>query len=211
VNVLLLAKAPVPGRVKTRLCPPCTPEQAAIVAAAALADTVEAIDAIAAARRTLVVDGDLAGPAGWHRLPQRGDGLGARLTNAFADSRRSGMPSLLLGMDTPQADAAVLARATGLLRGADAVFGAAADGGWWVLGLRDPAHAAILRSIPTSVPTTGANTLAALRGLGLRVAQVPVLRDVDTAADAHAVAALCRSGSRFTAAVSRHVPLPARL
>jgi len=110
----VLAKAPVPGRVKTRLCPPCTPDQAARVAAAALADTVDAVSAAPASRRTLVVAGPHPAPAGWSRVGQRGDGLGARLAHAFADTRRAGTPSLLLGMDTPQLTADQLAFAAAL-------------------------------------------------------------------------------------------------
>jgi hypothetical protein len=209
VNVLLMAKTPVPGRVKTRLCPPCTPAQAAAVAAAALADTVDAVTAAPVRRRVLVVDGDLAAPAGWDRAGQRGTDLGGRLANAFADTRRPGLASLLIGMDTPQLRAALLRRAAAVLGGADAVLGPADDGGWWALGLRDPAHAEVLRDIATSTPTTGAETLAALRRRGLRVSTLPPLRDVDTAADARAVAALCDPASRFAAAVAAHVPAPA--
>lgn len=205
MNVLLMAKTPVPGRVKTRLCPPCTPEQAAAVAVAALADTVDAVTAAPARRRVLVVDGDLAAPAGWDRVGQRGADLGARLANAFSDTGGG----LLVGMDTPQLQAPLLRLAAVLLGRADAVLGPADDGGWWALGLRDPAHAEVLRDIATSTPTTGADTLAALRRRGLRVSMLPRLRDVDTAADAHAVAALCDPVSRFAVAVAAHVPAPA--
>jgi rSAM/selenodomain-associated transferase 1 len=206
MNLLVVAKTPEPGRVKTRLCPPCTPEQAARVAAAALADTVDAVTAAPAEHRTLVVEGPHPAPPGWHRVAQHGAGLGARLAHAFTDTRRAGTPSLLVGMDTPQLTAARLTGAADLLGTADAVLGLAEDGGWWALGLTEPRHAAVLREIPTSQPTTGARTLAALRRRGLRVATLPVLRDVDTAADAHAVAALCPPGSRFATAVSRDVP-----
>ena len=64
----------------------------------------------------------------------------------------------------------------------------ATDGGFWLLGLREPGHAEALRAVPMSVPDTGARTAAALRGRGLRLAYAPPLRDVDTAADAWAVA-----------------------
>jgi uncharacterized protein len=205
MNLLVVAKEPEPGRVKTRLCPPCTPEQAARVAAAALADTVDAVSATPAAHRTLVVDGRHPAPPGWHTVAQRGIDLGTRLAHAFTDTRRAGTPSLLVGMDTPQLTADRLARAAGLLGSADAVLGLAEDGGWWALGLAEPRHATVLREIPTSQPTTGERTLAALRRRGLRVVALPVLRDVDTAADAIAVAALCPPGSRFAAAVSREV------
>jgi hypothetical protein len=205
VQLLVLAKAPVPGRVKTRLCPPCTPEQAARVAAAAIADTLGTVAATPAAARTLVVDGALAAPPGWRRTVQRGATLGERLAHAYGDTRLDGCASLLIGMDTPQVSAAQLAGAGRLLATTDAVLGLAEDGGWWALGLREPAHAAVLRHVPTSTSDTGERTLAALLGLGLRVTALPVLRDVDTAADARAVAALCPPASGFALAVPQVV------
>jgi rSAM/selenodomain-associated transferase 1 len=201
MQALLLAKAPVAGRVKTRLCPPCTPRQAATVAAAAIADTVATLSAAPVEARTLVADGDLPAPPGWSVLAQRGDGLGARLAAAFADTRRPGLATLLVGMDTPQLGAAHVRSAAAALAGADAAIGPAEDGGWWGLALRDPRAAAVLRTVPMSTSDTGRLTVAALRGLGLRVATLAPLRDVDTAADARAVAAACPR-SRFARAVA---------
>jgi glycosyltransferase A (GT-A) superfamily protein (DUF2064 family) len=108
-------------------------------------------------------------------------------------------------MDTPQLTVALLAAATNVLTRADAALGLAADGGWWGLGLRDACHANILRGIRTSTASTGAETLAALRGLGLDVELLPVLRDVDTAADAR-YAARQAPGSRFAAELDRLEP-----
>ena len=197
-QLLVIAKEPVPGRVKTRLCPPCTPEQAAAIAAAALADTIEVLSATPAVRRTLVLQGDYPVPKGWHVLPQRGDGLGERLANAFADTARHGTATLLVGMDTPQLSLVDCPPGNAL--------GPAEDGGWWALGLREPGHAGLLRDIPTSTATTGVRTYDALRRRGLRVAELPRLRDVDTAPDAHAVAAICPPGRRFPAVVAAEVP-----
>ena len=202
-QVLVLAKTPIPGRVKTRLCPPCTPEQAARVAAAALADTLAAVTATPGVRRCLVVEGDHPAPPGWHRTAQRGTSLGERLAHAYADTRIAGAGSLLIGMDTPQISAGLLTAAVSRLAqdDADAVLGPAADGGWWALGLRDPAHGQALRDVPMSTSDTGRLTRIALLARGLRIAELPVLRDVDTAADARAVAALCAAGSRFALTV----------
>ena len=205
-QVLVLAKTPVPGRVKTRLCPPCSPEQAAAVAAAALADTLDAVTATRTAARTLVVDGDHAAPPGWARMTQRGGPLGERLANAYADTRTAGLASVLIGMDTPQVSPMLLEAAGRGLDRADAVLGAAEDGGWWVLGLRDARYAEVLRDVPMSTSTTGSATLAALRARGLRVGNLAVLQDVDTADAARTVAARCAAGSRFARAVAAHVP-----
>jgi rSAM/selenodomain-associated transferase 1 len=208
VQWLVMAKAPAPGKVKTRLCPPCTPVQAARLAEAALADTLRVIGAAAAGVRTLVLSGSYPAPAGWRVVAQRGDGLAGRLHHAFGDTRRPGTASLLVGMDTPQlTPGLVRAAATALtVARVDAVLGPAEDGGWWALGLRDPAHADVLRAVPTSTAHTGTDTIAALRGRGLRVGLLPVLRDVDTADDAAAVARLCLAGSRFAGAVAAHLP-----
>lgn len=200
-QLLLIAKAPVPGRVKTRLCPPCTPRQAADLAAAAIADTVATLSAAPAARRTLVLSGRMAVPHGWRRVEQRGDGLGHRLANAFADTAVLGTVSVLVGMDTPQLTVSLLSAAASLLDDADAVLGHAEDGGWWGLGLRDPAVARVLSEVPMSTAETGDRTAQALQRLGLWVAPLPVLRDVDTWADAEAAAERAPHG-RFAAALT---------
>lgn len=202
-QLLVIAKAPAPGQVKTRLSPPCTPQEAARLAAAALADTTATVRATPAARRVLVLAGTLNWrPRGMQLVPQRGDGLAQRLANAFTDTAIPGTASFLLGMDTPQVSVPLLARALRRLATADAVLGFAEDGGWWGLGLRDPRHAEALRDVPMSTAETGARTMAALVARGLDVALLPTLRDVDTIADALAVAELAPR-SRFAVALAR--------
>jgi glycosyltransferase A (GT-A) superfamily protein (DUF2064 family) len=207
LSLLVIAKEPVPGLVKTRLCPPCTPEQAALIARAALDDTLSIVDHCPAAHRVLVIQGDYPAPPGWDVLPQHGEGLGERLVAAFTDAAEldGGGPALLVGMDTPQLTPALVGALTTGLDRADVALGPATDGGWWGLALRDPAHAKVLRDVPMSTGDTGRLTVEALRGLGLRVADGPVLRDVDTAPDAWAVARGCPAGS-FAAAVRVHLP-----
>ena len=182
-TLLVIAKQPTPGRVKTRLVPPCTYEQAAALAEAALADTLHTVRKAPAARRVLVLDGEPGPwlPAGFDVVPQCGGPLDERLAAAFAGARG---PTLLIGMDTPQVTPDLLAVDW---RAADAVFGPAADGGFWALGLRVP-DPALLRGVPMSTSATGAIQRARLLSAGLRVAELPQLRDVDTAADAVAVA-----------------------
>jgi uncharacterized protein len=199
-TLLVIAKQPVPGRVKTRLVPPYSFVQAAVLAEAALADTFHATLAAPACRRILVVDGR-AGPwvpDGFEIVPQVDGGLDERLAAAFAAV--SG-PALLIGMDTPQITPDLL---TVGWDGVDAWFGPAADGGFWALGLREP-DPGLMRGVPMSTPTTGAVQRARLCAAGLRVSDLPLLRDVDTAADAAAVARLA-PWTRFAACVRDLAP-----
>ncbi|SER10907.1 TIGR04282 family arsenosugar biosynthesis glycosyltransferase [Actinokineospora terrae] len=212
--LLVLAKSPRPGFVKTRLCPPATPEQAARVAAAALLDTIRALCAVPGAQPVIVLSGDLDDAVDHRELrravrdlpviPQRGDTLGARITAAHDDvaDLLPGTDTLQLGMDTPQISPTLLRDCSHALHApdADALLGPAADGGWWILGLRDPRQARVIANIPTSRDDTGKRTAAALRDSGLRLVGAPELTDVDTVADARLVAASL-PGSRFAAAV----------
>lgn len=202
--LIVIAKAPVPGRVKTRLCPPCTPEQAAALAEAALADTLDAVVATPAARRVCVLDGEPGSwlPEGVEVLPQRGAGLDERLASAFEDV---GGPALLVGMDTPQVTPALLRDGLDALAapGCDAVLGLAPDGGYWAIGLRRPDRA-LFEGVPMSTADTGAAQHARLRDAGLTVRTLADLRDVDTIDDARAVASDAPPRSRFARAV-RHL------
>jgi rSAM/selenodomain-associated transferase 1 len=186
-TLAVIAKAPVAGRVKTRLCPPCTPQQAAALAQASLRDTLAAMAAVRGVRRAIVLDG---APGPWcgdcEVVAQRGAGLDERLANGFADL--GGGPALIVGMDTPQVTAAELDRALCALEAGDAVLGPALDGGYWCIGLRRPEPRALL-GVPMSVAWTLAAQRERLLGLGLALAEVGALLDVDTMADAAAVAA----------------------
>ena len=195
VTLLVIAKEPRPGRVKTRLTPPFTPEEAAALAEASLADTLDAVARTPARRRVLVLDGEPGPwlPAGVEVVPQCAGGLDERLAAAFAGCDG---PALLIGMDTPQVTPELL---TVDFADCDAWFGPAADGGFWALGLADP-DPELLRGVPMSTPYTGAAQRRRLDGL--RVRDLPLLRDVDTAEDAVAVADAAPDG-RFAARLAR--------
>ena len=197
----MIAKAPVAGRVKTRLTPPCSPADAAGLAAAALADTLAAVArSRRAARRVLVLDGEPGPwiPRGFDVLPQRGDGLAARLAAAFCDV---GGPALLIGMDTPQVTPGQLDAGLRALARADAAFGPALDGGYWAIGLRR-ADPAVFRDVPMSAPTTAAVQRERLAALDLETIELPPLVDVDTITDARRVAAAAPA-TRFARALER--------
>ncbi len=203
-DLIVLAKEPVAGRVKTRLCPPCTPAEAATLAAAALADTLDAALASGARRVVLALDGRPGAwcPPGVEVVGQGAGPLDRRLTTAWA-AATSG-PAVLIGMDTPQVTAADLDAALGALADHDAVLGPASDGGWWALGLRRP-HPRAFAGVPMSRADTGARQHARLTALGLRTAPLPVRTDVDTWDDAVTVARAA-PGGRFAAAVDALLP-----
>jgi glycosyltransferase A (GT-A) superfamily protein (DUF2064 family) len=190
VDLVVLAKEPVPGHVKTRLCPPCSPAEAARVAAAALADTLDAALGSGADRVVLALDGRPGAwcPPGVVVVGQGHGALDQRLAHAWSHGTGRG-PALQVGMDTPQVSAAELDRAMSALvdDGVDAVLGPATDGGWWALGMRRPRPEAVL-GVPTSRPDTGARQAARLAALGLRTRLLDPYTDIDTWPDALAVA-----------------------
>ena len=197
MHVTIIAKAPVAGLVKTRLCPPCTFEQAARVAAASLADTFTAAEEVAAAtgaRRVVLLDGARQEwmPAAFEIVNQRGDGLAERLCNGFLDLG----PGVIVGMETPHvvpalADALEFAR-----RGIDSI-GLALDGGYWMIGLSarssEIAHD-LFQNVDMSASNTGASQLGRMHALGCRVHLLPTARDLDTVDDLRAVAKSGRGG-----------------
>ncbi|MBR7744204.1 DUF2064 domain-containing protein [Phycicoccus sp. BSK3Z-2] len=201
-SVLVMAKAPVPGRAKTRLAATVGPEAAADLAAAALLDTLEAgAAAYPTGRRVLALSGDLAdaaraaelraAAAGWLVVPQSGQGFAERLVDGHRQAHRlAGGPVVQVGMDTPQAHAAHLRGVAELAHDAGSpLLGPAVDGGWWVLVTTHPSQASVLAGVPMSQPDTGRLTAAALQAAGHDVLEGPLLRDVDHVEDADDVAA----------------------
>jgi glycosyltransferase A (GT-A) superfamily protein (DUF2064 family) len=202
----VVAKAPEPGRAKTRLAATVGDRVAADIAAAALLDTLDAVAAAPVAARVVAFTGDLDAAAGaaeirqrlvsFTVIPQRGDDFADRLANAHADAA-DGYPVLQIGMDTPQVTAELLTDCARRLLDAPAVLGFAYDGGWWVLGVGTPTIAECLRTIPMSQPDTGELTLKALRDSGIDVTSVQRLADIDVVEDVAAVRDACGPASRF--------------
>jgi len=196
-TLIVIAKSPVPGRVKTRLCPPLSFEQAADLADAALTDTVRVAAVVPAARHVLALDGPRwpAIPSQWTVVSQEPGELDRRLIGAFAAAGAG--PSLLIGMDTPQVTLPQLTMFDA--DRFDACIGLADDGGFWAIGFRDSrAHADAIRDVPMSTSETGQIQLAALRSRGLRVQVLDRLTDVDTYDDAVDVASQCPDGAFAT-------------
>lgn len=179
VTVIVLAKECVPGRVKTRLHPPFTLAEAARIAQGALDDTISAVAAVDA-ERMLCVQGMLPAEPGFRQVPQAGGGLDERI-GAVIDEVDG--PFLLIGMDTPQVESRMLqATIDDWPDDVDAWFGPAADGGFWLLGMRstaelrsrlgaDARRGDLVRGVGMSLDDTGAMQRARLVDAGLRVAE----------------------------------------
>ncbi len=213
VTLVVIAKAPVAGQAKTRLAATVGDHAAADIAAATFLDTLDAVDATPVQDRVVALTGDLDQASSRRQIrsrlndlrvvEQRGDDFSARLANAIVDAASAAgpRPVLLIASDTPQVTAGLLTECAQTLLETDVVFGLARDGGWWVLGVTDPAMAGCLHTIPTSRSDTGPATLEALRDNGLDVTLVAELSDVDTVDDVEIVRADCAPDSRFVHAI----------
>jgi uncharacterized protein len=181
------------------MCPPLTPNQAAELAAAALADTFAALEIAQVGRRIAVFEGDPTGvvPADWEVIPQRTGGLDVRLADAFDDVLRSagssgegssgeGSSAVLVAMDTPQVSADQINEALAALETHDAVIGMTDDGGFWIVGLQRACRE-VFEGVPMSEASTGQAQLHRLQSLGMSVAVVDTVRDLDTIEDVIAV------------------------
>jgi uncharacterized protein len=187
-QVLLIAKAPIPGRAKTRLVPPLSPEQAADLQRALLLDTLDACRAEVSGTALLHAEPDeapelarLAG-ADVPLVLQEGRGLEDALSRGMARHLPAG-PVALVSSDIPGLPAGALGRAfAGLDEGADVVLGPALDGGYWLIAMR-AYHDEPFRGIPWSTPAAYATTLCRCREAGLRVDALTPWRDLDTIVD----------------------------
>lgn len=197
MHLTVIAKEPIAGGVKTRLCPPCTSEQAADIATAALADTLDGIVALNLGpdvRHVLLIDGRAPSytPPQFDVVAQRGDDLEDRLRHGFSDLG----VGVIIGMDTPYAVSG-LRTFPDVLRGGVDVFGLASDGGYWAIGLASAEEqflAEMFDGMPMSCSHTGLQQLRRMHRLGRRVRLLPMARDLDTPADLYAAAAMGRAG-----------------
>ncbi len=230
-SVAIFAKSPVPGRVKTRLVPPLTEEEAAGVARACLEDTLRRfVPAVEKAEFSLHWDGAedaelfvLASSLGVRVVPQAVGNLGKRLRAAFRALRAESVgaagaaagaetgkgPSngprskvLAIGSDSPTLDPARIREAIAALDSNDVVLGPAEDGGYYLIGTRGDADA-IFDAIPWSTPDVARETLERAAVLGLRVHQLPVWYDVD---DVVSLRRALRDGVAGTSSLSRAAP-----
>ncbi|MGG5811818.1 TIGR04282 family arsenosugar biosynthesis glycosyltransferase [Falsiroseomonas sp. CW058] len=183
-RVIVFARAPRLGAVKRRLARGIGAMAALRFYRRQLAATLREAARDGRWRAVLAATPDRA-RARWPRrlpvLPQGGGDLGARMARALGRHRRA----VLVGSDIPGLSRGDIAAAFRALGRADAVFGPAEDGGYWLVGLgpRRPAHP--FRAVRWSSEHALGDTLANFQGR--RVALLRTLRDVDTAADLHAI------------------------
>ncbi|OAN45998.1 hypothetical protein A6A03_01710 [Chloroflexus islandicus] len=190
--LVMMARRPEAGRVKTRLCPPLTPAQAATLYAAFLRDLVDLVRVVPGVQPLIAYAPAEAGdyfaalaPA-IARRPQTGADLGERLAAVTDAVLGEGAPAVLvIGSDSPSLPPAQITQAVAALAGgADLVLGPAEDGGYYLVGLRRPAPA-LFTEVPMSTPTVLRDTLAVAERLGLRTALIDPWYDIDTIADLH--------------------------
>ncbi len=188
--LVMMARRPEVGRVKTRLCPPLTPEQAVMLYTAFLHDLVELLRRIPAVHPFIAYTPDTAG--GYFaalapdiaRRPQRGIDLSASLATITTDLFDEGAPAIvIIGSDSPTLPRAYIEEAfAALTNGADLVLGPADDGGYYLVGLRRPIPT-LFTNVVMSTPTVLHDTLVIARQLGLRTTLLAPWYDVDTFAD----------------------------
>jgi uncharacterized protein len=193
--LVLMAKAPLPGEVKTRLIGPLSPVEASELYVNFLIDTFELMEDVRAEREnlTLVLSYTPEGleeafeaveRQGSLMIAQRGDDLGERLHNCFADLFESGFDSVVvIGGDSPTLPGEFLIDAFDLLENPrDLVLGPAEDEGYYLIGMR-LLDQEIFKNIPWGTPGVlpATSEMAVARGLNLRL--LPLWYDVDTVQD----------------------------
>jgi len=193
--LIIFAKAPIPDQVKTRLCPPLTPDEAASLHGSIVLDMLERSRGAAAMDRFVACSPSsdhvffkiLEERHGVRLLTQIGDDLGARMARAMADVFALGYQTVLaIGTDLPTLPGSAFGESVKLLVAHDLVLGPAFDGGYYLIGLRKPTPG-LFAGIPWSTDRVLPLTQQKAAALGLRTALLPVRRDIDTVDDLTAV------------------------
>ena len=187
--IVIVAKKPEPGRVKTRLCPPLTPPQTARLAEAFLRETVQLARS---ALQDIAIGFSPDDTVNWFEtefphvtlLPQGTGDLGHRMAHLFVQAfATESEPVILVGADTPQLSPQRLTEAAAELEGdTDLVLGPAADGGYYLVGLKSPTPE-LFRNIDWGSATVLRQTVERANTLGLQVALLREERDIDEPAD----------------------------
>jgi rSAM/selenodomain-associated transferase 1 len=193
----IFVRSPVAGEVKTRLVPPLDPSGARDLYAAFLGDLVARLRESKLVP-TVFVSGDRSAlesrvPPRWPLVPQADGDLGARLSSAFAHLLDApGARAVIIGSDSPDLPVAHIKRAFQRLKHRDVVLGPAADGGYYLVGLRRPAPA-LFEGISWGTPAVLAETADAIARAGLSLSLLPLWYDVDDARSLELLEGLCRA------------------
>jgi rSAM/selenodomain-associated transferase 1 len=188
--LIVVAKEPVPGRTKTRLCPPLSPEAAADLYRCLLLDTFALVQRLESVDHSLAYTPASArdyfarlSPNGFRLVPQKGADLGERLSNALAQHFEIGYRRVvIMNSDGPTLPSACLVEAFSGLDRAGITLGPGHDGGYYLIGMKR-LHPELFQGIDWSTEQVIPQTLAVCRRLGLSVHQLPEWYDVDVAAD----------------------------
>lgn len=190
--LIVFAKRPSPGHVKTRLTPPLSPEDAAGLYHCMLLDILAKTGQMTAVDRLLFYGQGEGAPEFFAetvgeraRYPQEGEGLGERLAAAFDRAFGLGYGAVaVIGTDSPHLPAAFIEQAFDLLNDpqVDAVFGPAEDGGYYLLAMKR-LHRELFEGISWSTAEVLDQSLARAAAAGIATALLPLWHDVDTAAD----------------------------
>ena len=185
--LIVVAKRPTPGKTKTRLSPPLTPELASALYECFLFDTLDQMRQVSDAQHVIAYLDEFDY---FHRLapdfeliPQEGRDLGERLDHALSLYLSRGYERVvIMDSDSPTLPSAYLSQAfNALWDGADVTLGPCDDGGYYLIGIKKPAPR-LLREVQLSTPTVTADTIALAEEEGLRVSLLPTWYDVDDAA-----------------------------
>jgi rSAM/selenodomain-associated transferase 1 len=208
--VAIMAKAPHPGQVKTRLCPPLTEAEAAALYRCFLLDKIAQVSALQGVVPVLssgTADAEVAFeamlPGHFLFIPQLGDDLGARLLSTFEQLFQRGFTQVMaIDSDTPTLPTAYLEHALRLItdQGNDVVLGPTEDGGYYLIGLRQ-SHRALFEQMPWSTSQVFPETLRRSAQQGLMVACTASWHDIDTPED---LIRLRHSLNQVTDGLARH-------
>jgi len=185
--LIVVAKRPAPGKTKTRLSPPLTPQLASALYECFLFDTLDQMRQVIDAHHVIAYldeqDYFQRIAADFELIQQEGDDLGVRLDNALTSYLSRGYERvIIMDSDSPTLPASYLSQAFQLLSdGADVVLGPCDDGGYYLIGIKKP-RPRLLREVQMSTSTVTADTIALAEQEGLRVNLLPIWYDVDDAA-----------------------------
>ena len=207
--LVIFAKAPIPGEVKTRLCPPLTPDEAATLHGSFVLDMLERTKLAVTTRQlpfhrylacapssALVFFKIMEERQGVRLLDQVGEDLGQRMHRTSVDLFAKGYKQVIIvGTDVPTLPLSVYQEAFAILGRSDVVLGPALDGGYYLIGLTQPAEK-LFAGVPWSTDQVLAVTQQNAKTLGLSVGLTTAWRDVDTITDLQALITECREDNK---------------